>query len=79
MKVKMDILYYAFTVVFDNGWIPIVQMRVVEMTSSLFASEFTSVLEFLNVHNKIKAQCCNCKCCQNCCCEEEGWWRLISQ
>jgi len=26
MKVKMDILYYAFTVIFDNGWIPIVQM-----------------------------------------------------
>jgi hypothetical protein len=39
-KMKMDILYSAFTVIFDNGWIPIVQMKVVEVTSRVFASVF---------------------------------------
>jgi hypothetical protein len=39
-NLKMDILYSALNVIFDNGWIPIVQMKVVEMTSRIFASVF---------------------------------------
>jgi len=40
IKLKMDYLYSAMTVVCDNGWISIVQMRVLEMTNTVFASEF---------------------------------------
>ena len=40
IKLKMHALYSAMNVVCDNHWFTIVQMRVLELTNTVFASEF---------------------------------------